>query len=650
MLTFVSAFLLSDSVNRTFKEYFVHFENLAKSGVPILLFLDEKLRNGPEETLLQRYSNVTIAEYISIDKDWVTCEPILPGSRNNMKDTLNYFAIQLMKLKLVARACSYSPASHFAWIDFGIFHMIRDNAAAYRTLDLLSQTTTKTTKIIAPGCVNFIQNDLWNQICWGFCGSFFLGSRELFAPAYEKQMELVRTNFPKVTWEINYWWMMREFFEIYSSNHDDNIINVKRPLKMLSDSEIIDFVRPYTSVSQERIENVLHALEVCHAENIPGDLVEIGVWKGGLVMAMALKCKQLGIDRVIHAYDTFEGMTAPGDADVDLTGKKARDILASVACLCPLDEFKRNISIIPENNIVIHQGDILQVSLEDIPEKIAVLRLDTDWYESTRFELKYFEPRVSDDGFVIVDDYGHWQGSRRAVDEFRPPSINKIDYTGVYWRKDYGKQLLKQATLDHPECEVARVLLENFKHFVGLYHAQGGKFWHGCGSYLFDGQMYRYQRDTLKKQEALFNVGKQCSRVLEVGVYLGHSLLILLLSNPQLTIECLDIDGSFSPKAIAYLNQHFGNRIQFRLGSAKDILPTLPGKYDCIHIDADHYPHAVKEQFELSKPLAEKHGYIVFDDYEAVRPLIDGWIAEGILEHITTPWCLWTNIVTRLLN
>ena len=414
----------------------------------------------------------------------------------------------------------------------------------------------------------------------------------------------------------------------------------------MDDNQIINFVRPYTSVSIERIQNVLTLVETCVKNNIEGDFVEIGVWKGGLIMAMALKCIQMGVFRAIHAYDTFTGMTQPTEEDVDLSGNRAKDILSMVACICTLDEFKNNISKVQYSNIIIHQGDILKVEPKDIPDKIAILRLDTDWYESTKFELVYFEPRVETYGYVIVDDYGHWSGSRKAVDEFKPPYINRIDYTGIWWCKDYGKSILENVC--DSKGDFVPVLLNNFHHFININKVLEGQFWHGCGSYLFDGQSYKYQKETLKKQEALFKAGKQCSRVLEIGVYLGHSLLILLLSNPDLRIDCIDIDSRFSPKVVEYLNSVFNNRISFYLGSAKDMIPRMVNKYDLIHIDADHNHDAVIEQFTLSKTLADPRAWVIFDDYEAVKSCIDEWVNNNVLELIEIPWCLWTNIVTKL--
>jgi hypothetical protein len=324
-----------------------------------------------------------------------------------------------------------------------------------------------------------------------------------------------------------------------------------------------------------------------------------------------------------------------------LGGNRATDIFNSVKCEVGLQEVQRVLSLLNYPDLVYHVGDITKADVSSFPT-FALLRLDTDWYESTKFELTYMEPKVSPYGFVIVDDYGHWKGSRQAVDEFSPYNLQRIDYTGVWWQRDFGRSILEKLS---DSSEMARMLLQNFHHFIAL----GPRFHRGCGSYLIDGQRYVYQLDTFKKQEALFQVGKSCSRVLEVGVYLGHSLLLLLLSNPDLRITCIDVDDAFSPAAVDYLNKHFWNRIQFYLGHSKDVLSreTL-GKFDCIHIDADHREDAVSQEFTLSRPFASENAYYVFDDYEALRSLIDSYVSSGVLEHISTPWCLWTNVITRL--
>lgn len=207
----------------------------------------------------------------------------------------------------------------------------------------------------------------------------------------------------------------------------------------LSDADIIKAVRCCTSVSAERIQNVLDLVAAVVLHRIPGDLVEIGVWKGGLVMAMALKCKQLGDMRTIHAYDTFEGMTPAENIDVDLGGVPAISNFENVRSYSSFQETKANIDQAGyPGTIAFHKGDIVLTPAHDVPGQIALLRLDTDWYASTTFEMRVFEPRVAAGGFVIVDDYGHWKGCKQAVDEFlvvHPHTVHRIDYTGIWWWK-----------------------------------------------------------------------------------------------------------------------------------------------------------------------------------------------------------------------
>jgi O-methyltransferase len=210
-------------------------------------------------------------------------------------------------------------------------------------------------------------------------------------------------------------------------------------MKKLDDDEIMSFVSKYTLVSNERLQNVFCCIEHVAKNNIPGDFIEIGVFKGGVIMAMALKCQQLGIERRIHAYDTFEGMTQPTAKDEDFNGNMAADILPIVMCYSGFAETKQNIDMCNYPLIEFHKGDILKTELNSIPSEVALLRLDTDWYDSTKFELENFEPKVSANGCIIIDDYGHWKGCKLAVDEFlngKNTSINTIDYTGIWWNKN----------------------------------------------------------------------------------------------------------------------------------------------------------------------------------------------------------------------
>jgi O-methyltransferase len=114
-----------------------------------------------------------------------------------------------------------------------------------------------------------------------------------------------------------------------------------------------------------------------------------------------------------------------------------KDDAESIWCYAALDEVRRNVGEMgyPGEKLHFVQGKVEDTIPGSAPEQIALLRLDTDWYESTRHELIHLYPRLSAGGVLIVDDYGHWQGSRRAVDEWIAQAgvrilLNRIDYTG----------------------------------------------------------------------------------------------------------------------------------------------------------------------------------------------------------------------------
>jgi spermidine synthase len=215
---------------------------------------------------------------------------------------------------------------------------------------------------------------------------------------------------------------------------------------------------------------------------------------------------------------------------------------------------------------------------------------------------------------------------------------------------DYGKSELEKTVLDYPNLDFPKVLLENFHHFENILSVTK-TYSLGCGSYLFlGGQEYKYSSEMLAKQEELFQVGKKCQNVLEMGVYLGHSLLIFLLSNPNLRITCVDIDKRFSPHAVEYLNTHFNNRITFHLGDANNFINSLPDteNFDCVHVDAQHNEVAVRSQFLASKRVSKLDAIFVFDDYDLVKGLIDKLIDSKELKLLSLPGCKHTNIVTQL--
>src|SRR5438309_3179348 len=184
------------------------------------------------------------------------------------------------------------------------------------------------------------------------------------------------------------------------------------------------FARPYTLTSCERMVSLARAVAYVVDHDIPGDFVECGVWKGGSVMLMARALlRRNAHERDLHLFDTFEGMTEPTESDVSYDGEVAAKTYVRAnesAIAVGLEEVKRNVLSVGYDPARIHfvRGRVEDTIPQHAPARIALLRLDTDWYESTKHELVHLFPRLSTGGVLIVDDYGHWAGARRAVDEY----------------------------------------------------------------------------------------------------------------------------------------------------------------------------------------------------------------------------------------
>jgi hypothetical protein len=208
--------------------------------------------------------------------------------------------------------------------------------------------------------------------------------------------------------------------------------------------QIIRTVRPFTMTSVERLLALTDAVEYLTKHNVPGSIVECGVWRGGSMMAIALALRNLGALRELYLYDTFEGMTPPTEVDREYTGRSAVSMLEADAdrtgtawAIAPLDTVERNMQSTgyPRERIHYVKGPVEATLPDGAPDTIALLRLDTDWYGSTRHEMVHLLPRVVSGGILIVDDYGHFEGARKAVDEYVSETgirlfLARLDYTG----------------------------------------------------------------------------------------------------------------------------------------------------------------------------------------------------------------------------
>lgn len=202
----------------------------------------------------------------------------------------------------------------------------------------------------------------------------------------------------------------------------------------------IKLVEPYTMTSIPRIIELYNSLEYIRENNIDGDIIECGVWKGGNILGIIEYLNYHNMNKKVWLFDTFNGMTEPEDCDIDIENNKAKDMMdvPIVFAFSPIDDVKDVLSKSKYNKDLIEYviGDVSEtlLNIDNIPEKISLLRLDTDWYKSTKDELIHLYPKLVDKGVLIVDDYGHWSGSRQAVDEFfkyENISIHEIDYTGI---------------------------------------------------------------------------------------------------------------------------------------------------------------------------------------------------------------------------
>ncbi|MFP4178844.1 MAG: TylF/MycF/NovP-related O-methyltransferase [Spirochaetaceae bacterium] len=197
-------------------------------------------------------------------------------------------------------------------------------------------------------------------------------------------------------------------------------------------------VERYTMISLERGYSIYRSVEYIVKNDIPGSFVECGVWKGGASMLMALSLRAFGGSlRRIYLYDTFAGMTAPTEQDrIAWNGSSVSERWERFAgWAIPKREVIENFSRIdyPLELILPVQGKVENTLRSCAPDEIALLRLDTDWYESTAEELKVLYPRLQRGGVLLIDDYGHFTGARKAVDEYFSkggPFLHRDDYTG----------------------------------------------------------------------------------------------------------------------------------------------------------------------------------------------------------------------------
>ncbi|MFL6004580.1 MAG: TylF/MycF/NovP-related O-methyltransferase [Nocardioides sp.] len=189
-------------------------------------------------------------------------------------------------------------------------------------------------------------------------------------------------------------------------------------------------VRQRTMTGPEKLASLVEATRYVVRHQVPGAVVECGVWRGGSMQAVALTLLSLGdVERDLHLFDTFEGMPPPTADDTRRTEDgvvSAEQLLATsdkdsrMWAIAGLDDVREAMSETgyPSEKVHYHPGLVEETTPGEAPDKIAILRLDTDWYSSTKHELEHLYERLSPGGVLILDDYGDWDGARKATDEW----------------------------------------------------------------------------------------------------------------------------------------------------------------------------------------------------------------------------------------
>lgn len=215
----------------------------------------------------------------------------------------------------------------------------------------------------------------------------------------------------------------------------------KDPFFNFSSGKISKVCQSHTMTSPESMYSLYEAVKYTIKNHISGDFVECGVWRGGSAMIIAYALLEVGAkDRKIYLYDTFEGMSKPTEQDYSISEntkaiekwRKNQRQGYNEWGFASLQEVEQNLlsTGFPKENLIFVKGRVEDTIFENKPEEIALLRLDTDWYESTKHELINLFPLLSKRGVLIIDDYGAWAGAKKAVDEYftdKPILLSRID-------------------------------------------------------------------------------------------------------------------------------------------------------------------------------------------------------------------------------
>ena len=199
--------------------------------------------------------------------------------------------------------------------------------------------------------------------------------------------------------------------------------------------------------------------------------------------------------------------------------------------------------------------------------------------------------------------------------------------------------------------EFSAKLIEAESHFKNIFYECKKEFESGTGSYLFDGKNYKYSIEMYSKQKLLYEKSSIATNILEIGTYMGHSVLIMLLANPNAKITCIDINDKYSLPSVNYLRKSFPHsKINFIKDDSLKILPRLNEKFDFFHIDGSHLNHIIVKEFNHCRKLSkDKNFKLILDDIDSCMNLKNNIELSFSNTKFHIPNCNWKNCYIEIV-
>ena len=433
-------------------------------------------------------------------------------------------------------------------------------------------------------------------------------------------------------------------------------------------STIWEACKPYTMTSFHRGYALYRAVHHIVGMNLPGSFVECGVWRGGSAMIAMLTLKQLGhANRPFYLLDTFDGMTEPGERDVDHHGQSAQVLMQASAAertqsiywaYAGIDEVRANLQKVdyPSHLLHIVKGDVRETLPGVEPGAIALLRLDTDFYDSTLMELRYLYPKLVDDGILLIDDYGHWQGAGLAVDEYfdtlaargEPrPLLQRVDYTGRMAVRPRRAPPATGARYDYRPPGLKRSTL--IEHFPSIIPGDPNTIpW----AYLRNQVPHIWRTDarsvrdpytgvlSLEEAELLYNNALFFSghRGLEIGCHFGWSAAHLLAAGLRLDLidPALHNADQFAAVSDSLAKIETTGSVALWAGYSPSIVPAVratgPEPWSFIFIDGWHEGNAPRLDAQAILPFCAPDACVMFHD------LTSPYVANGLRQLARAGW------------